>query len=280
MDKQIVDLVVGHKWVALAAILIGLLVRLLKDDTSTIPVVVPAKWRPWLALGLGLVAGALDRVATGTPWGEALIAGAIAGLLPVVGHQYLIESLRGGQELGGVKPEAPPPQSSGGNGNSPRVPPMPLLMLCLAFLLALTGCPKEPQTPREMARGYLAVMGMAAQSGVHACAQSAEAMKAAGNPDWKPLATECADAYDVAKAALFGVEAALDTWEEADARRLACAAGTALQGIERISRAMSTRSIPLDKATKAQVEDGVRMAGWLLKTYGGTCVVVADAGGH
>lgn len=159
----------------------------------------------------------------------------------------------------------------------PPTPPIVAVML-LALAVLLTGCPKTPNTPREMARGYLAVMGMATQASVHACTEAAKAMKAAENPDWKPLATECADAYDIARTALFGVEAALDTWEEADARRLACAAGTALEGIERISRAMSTRTIPLDPKTKAQVEDGVRMAGYLLKTYGGTCAAAKDGG--
>lgn len=98
MQADVIALVSAHKWVALCALLIGFIVRLLKSDT-TLPVTVPAKWRPWIAMGLGLVGGILEHVANGTAWGEAVTAGLLAGALPILGHQLGIESLRDGKEL-------------------------------------------------------------------------------------------------------------------------------------------------------------------------------------
>lgn len=125
MDKQILDLVVAHKWVALAALVIGALVRLLRDD-NRFPLTLPPKWKaakPWIAIGLGLLAGVLDGVAGGATWTESIVSGIVAGLLPIVGHQVGIEWLRDGKEL-----FAP------SGGKPPTVPPLPLLTLGLVCL--------------------------------------------------------------------------------------------------------------------------------------------------
>jgi hypothetical protein len=109
--------VVEHKWLAVATLFIGLFVRLLKDDNGfpmTLPAVITIwSWvpivggrsfeskrvKPWIAVGLGLLYGALEKVAAGTSWKQALSDAAIAGLLPIVGHQLGIESIRDGKEV-------------------------------------------------------------------------------------------------------------------------------------------------------------------------------------
>jgi hypothetical protein len=86
-----------HAWVPLAAVVIGAIVRLLKSDTP-LPTV-PAKWRPWFALGLGAVAGLLRSVAGGATWAQALGGGLTAALLAMGSHDAVITSARDGREL-------------------------------------------------------------------------------------------------------------------------------------------------------------------------------------
>lgn len=94
-------------WIGFSALAIGLLVRLLKSDTP-LPFTVPAKWRPVLALVLGLLSGVLHALSTGVPWRDALLGGLSAGVAAIVGHDVGIESLRGGVEVGAPKdPGAP-----------------------------------------------------------------------------------------------------------------------------------------------------------------------------
>ncbi|WP_394849723.1 hypothetical protein LZC95_20000 [Pendulispora brunnea] len=102
---ELVELLLDHKWVPFAALAIGAVVRVLKSDTP-LPTV-PTAWRPWLALGLGAVAGVLQAVVGGTAWSKALLDGLTAALTAIAGHDLVIESLRGGKELG-TRPPSPP----------------------------------------------------------------------------------------------------------------------------------------------------------------------------
>lgn len=109
-------------FVVLTAALIGLVVRALKAGSTVWPLsVIPPKARPLVAVLLGLAAGALDSVATGTPWRAALLEGLTSGALAVVGHQLGVEWLAGGREpfarpapapLGAspAPPSSPPPE--------------------------------------------------------------------------------------------------------------------------------------------------------------------------
>ncbi|MDQ2668025.1 MAG: hypothetical protein M3Z05_18785 [Gemmatimonadota bacterium] len=118
--EQLADLVMQKKWIALMALLIGLVVRLLKSDTK-IPIDIPPQYRVWLALGLAPIAGAVDKVAAGNTWTTAMVEGAIAAVLAIVGHSTVIDSLRGGRELnipGLIKENVPP-----GPGKPPTIPP-------------------------------------------------------------------------------------------------------------------------------------------------------------
>ena len=97
--QALLDLAMQHKWVALAALAIGTLVRSMKEDSPVLPINVPARWRPLLAILLGVASGVLQKAAAGTAWRVALAGGVVSGVAAIVGHDILIESLRGGKEM-------------------------------------------------------------------------------------------------------------------------------------------------------------------------------------
>lgn len=160
--NDLVALLVSHKWVAASAVAIGLVVRLLKSDTK-IPINIPAAYRTWIALGLGIVSGVLDKIANGTPWKDAIVGGLGAAFTAIVGHEMLIESMRGGREIPVPGLMKPPSGSDGGPYRTPApkdppppskpvVPPqsaaMMLLVVALGALLPTTqtGCGASFQT--------------------------------------------------------------------------------------------------------------------------------------
>lgn len=99
MDPQALLLAIrSHAWPIVAAFVVGFLVRSIKSDA--IPIDVAARWRPLLALGLGLASGASESIIGGTPWAEALTGGVGSAFFAMGGHAVFIEALRGGRELG------------------------------------------------------------------------------------------------------------------------------------------------------------------------------------
>lgn len=92
------QLLATHQWLAVSALVIGAIVRLLKGDTP-LPLFVPPSLRAWLALGLGVASGVLDALQHGTPWLTALMGGLAAALTAISGHELMIEGLRSGREL-------------------------------------------------------------------------------------------------------------------------------------------------------------------------------------
>ena len=101
----IVTLLEQKAWIPLAAVLVGLFVRLTKSDrfAAWFPINVPPQWRAALALGLGLVAGAISEFAKSGNWKSAIVGALLAGLMPIAAHDILIEGKRGGRELGEPK---------------------------------------------------------------------------------------------------------------------------------------------------------------------------------
>ncbi len=98
--NAVVRLALDHQWIALAAIVINLAVRLLKS--GRIPALtewIPPKARVLVALLLGFVAGGLDAVVQGTPWPDALVGGVVAAAVAVFSHDLFVEWLRDGREL-------------------------------------------------------------------------------------------------------------------------------------------------------------------------------------
>src|SRR5436309_3011338 len=91
INPAVADLVARHAWVAITALVIMAAVRLLKSDTK-IPIDIPPRWRVWLALGLGVVAGILDAVARGTAWPDALLGGLTSSVLAIVAQDTIVGS--------------------------------------------------------------------------------------------------------------------------------------------------------------------------------------------
>lgn len=111
------------KLLALAALVIGAVVRAVKSDTLDAGLErlglppVPKLALPWLAVGLGVLGGVVDAFRSGTPWQGAIVEGllgALAGTTAVAGHQLVIESLRGGREM--LAGKASDGRGTGGGG--------------------------------------------------------------------------------------------------------------------------------------------------------------------
>lgn len=92
-------------WLAVAALIVGAVVRFLKSDmvnerleSMGFPAI-PKAVLPWVALVLGMASGALDAVLNGTDWPQAVAMGVVSGIGAIAGHQLVVESLRGGREI-------------------------------------------------------------------------------------------------------------------------------------------------------------------------------------
>lgn len=107
----IVRLVEQKAWIPLAAVVIGLFVRLTKSDrfAAWFPLNVPPQGRAALALALGLVAGVISEFAKSGNWKSAVIGALLAGLMPIAAHDIVIEGRRNGRELGEPKRRLAPP---------------------------------------------------------------------------------------------------------------------------------------------------------------------------
>lgn len=120
--QELLEQIYARKWVAVAAIIIGLIVRLLKSDTK-IPIDIPPRLRAPLAIALGAAAGALDKLGNmqGVTWTTALLEGVTAAVIAIVSHTLVINSARDGKELPipGLIKEGEPP----GPGKPPTIPP-------------------------------------------------------------------------------------------------------------------------------------------------------------
>jgi hypothetical protein len=129
--EELFTLIAQHNWVAIAALVIGFLVRLLKSDTK-LPITLPAGVRPWLALVFGAGAGVLEHVMSGMSWGEALTGGLVAALTAIAGHDTLVEGLRGGREV--------PLPGLTRKQDGPTITRTNATMLVLCAALVLSGC--------------------------------------------------------------------------------------------------------------------------------------------
>jgi hypothetical protein len=110
--EALLALILAHKWIAASSILIGAIVRLVKSDTI-LPVDVPAKWRPLLAIVLGQVAAVLEHLAAGASWGTAVANGVIASVIAILGHEWIVERLLGDRAMPipGLTRKSPAPAS-------------------------------------------------------------------------------------------------------------------------------------------------------------------------
>ena len=105
-----------HGYVVAGACLVGLAVALAKAGWFGGWVAkVPAKYRPVLALGVGVLGMVAAELQQGMDWREAILHGLEALGLAVFGHQAVVEGMRGGKE---IVPQSP---------WSPKVPPASLV---------------------------------------------------------------------------------------------------------------------------------------------------------
>lgn len=118
----VLSFVHAHKWALLAAVLIGFVARLSKDDA--IGPSVPARWRPLFVLGLGAVITACDAIVAGQPTPDAIVLGLGSAITAILGHTVVVHSLRGGRELplGPLARKTPPPRPPTGPSNPPSLP--------------------------------------------------------------------------------------------------------------------------------------------------------------
>jgi hypothetical protein len=99
---DLVTLVQQKAWLPLSAVVIGFIIRILKDDQFVLPpwISLPSQYRAAAALALGVVAGVINLVVAGTTWDVAIPTGLMAGAMAIFGDTLFIQALRKGKDLG------------------------------------------------------------------------------------------------------------------------------------------------------------------------------------
>lgn len=95
--------------IAILAILVGFLIRVLKSPSLPAPLsAIPPKARPTIAIVLGCTLSGIESFASGKPAKVAVMEGASAAALAIMGHYLGIDVMRGGRELtlGGLEATA------------------------------------------------------------------------------------------------------------------------------------------------------------------------------
>jgi hypothetical protein len=111
----IAKLVADKAWLPLTSMLILFLVRLLKAEKAPAFLDrIPPEARVFIAMLLGQVSGVLDVIIRGTPIWQAIVGGILATACAVFTHDFFVNWLRAGRELGIRKADTAP------------VPPRPL----------------------------------------------------------------------------------------------------------------------------------------------------------
>lgn len=120
--QQLATATNGGQWVLVSALVVFFIVRLLKMKPA-LAAKVPPRARTPLAFLLGVSTGIANKVIEGTPWKVALVLGGVSGVFAVFLHEFTIESLLNGKEIGLKKPQ--PPDGSTGDPPPPADPPIP-----------------------------------------------------------------------------------------------------------------------------------------------------------
>lgn len=150
---KLAALIDERKWVPIAAIVVGLLVRLIKDDTRGPSI--PAAYRIYVAFGLSMLSGVLEKVVEGRTWTSAMCGAFITFVMPVVFHETVVAGkIRDGHEFGfgplnryvlkeGARPSpTAPPTIPPGVGSTP---PPPLVLLPVPTPTGFSEPPEEAQ---------------------------------------------------------------------------------------------------------------------------------------
>lgn len=118
----------AHSYILAAAILVGLLVSASKMGwlSAFIATRIPASARPWVAVALGIAGTVSTEVQAGRSWKLAVLDGVYAAAIAVLGHQTVVEGMRGGRE---ILPTAPWCRTAPANTNTvapvQKLPPTP-----------------------------------------------------------------------------------------------------------------------------------------------------------
>jgi hypothetical protein len=88
-------------WVLFGALLVGAVIALTKQGwlSTWLAEKIPSRFQPLLAMGLGVATLLVADIQAGKTWQEAVIDGLSAAFTAIVGHETLIEGLRGGREI-------------------------------------------------------------------------------------------------------------------------------------------------------------------------------------
>ena len=108
--------IAGKQWILLAAILVGFVVATAKQGwlSAWLAKKLPPSALPYLAMSLGVIGTAAAEVTAGKPLAQALVDGFSAGMAAIVGHETLVEGIRGGKEIVPEKKSSfadPPPKT-------------------------------------------------------------------------------------------------------------------------------------------------------------------------
>jgi len=155
--NDLLALVQAKNWMAVAALVVFSLVRLMKPDTK-LPINIPSRWRPVIAVVLGEASMAIYQAAIGgLTWKQGLAGGAIVGVGAIMAHVFGVDVLGKGKDVPlpkalSIRPPPPPPPPPAGDEvvvvdvppppKTPRnIPPaLPAIAFGLALMLSVTGC--------------------------------------------------------------------------------------------------------------------------------------------
>ena len=116
-----------HRYILFFAIVAGSVVAMTKGGwfTTWVAIHVPAWARPYLALAVAIAGTASTEIKAGVDWKRALIDGLYAAALAVLGHQTVVEGMRGGREVMPTAPWHKPENDKDRNpGSGPPAPPI------------------------------------------------------------------------------------------------------------------------------------------------------------
>jgi len=148
---QIVQLVRTHAWIPLLAVVVGTIIRVSKNDAAVARIkfyIKPQNRAAW-ALVWAVALAALDRIAIGGTWYDALAGGLVAGCGAIAAHEVIVNKMRKGRDFG-VKKSPPTVWDDDSERPDPSDPPKlpsswPIVARAFFFVsvgaLLTLGCP-------------------------------------------------------------------------------------------------------------------------------------------
>lgn len=198
-------------WIAILITITWGLTRLIKDPS--VPINIPPRWRPALALGLAMLVGGLEAIArAGLTWpafAEGLQSGFIAGSGAIVVQELVVRWMLGGKTEPG-SPPAVPPSASG------------LLAFVLVLALGSTACgPSAIVRGTDVANAAAKTINSTEPILTKRCTEGMKAVKT--EADFAQLDAFCMPAFsswEALRLAHVGLQAALTVAASGDMSKL------------------------------------------------------------